>query len=152
MANDLHKNQDLQDLYNLLEQLAQAWARHDASQYGAAFTESARYIAFFGGIYRGREEIVQSHRALWEKPLKGTQMYYEILETRFVSADTAIILTRGEVAKKKPKQLPKVQTYIAVRQQDGRWLFEHFQNTKKGRLMQFLTYSLGPAAIPSLDK
>jgi uncharacterized protein (TIGR02246 family) len=152
MATDLDRNEDKKSLHELMERLAEAWNRHDAEGYGAAFTENARYIAFFGGIYRGRTEIVESHRALWGKPLKGTRMYYEILEIRIISSDAAIVLARGEVAKTKPKQLPKVQTYVAARQANSQWLFDHFQNTKKSRIMQFLTYSLGPAAIPSIDK
>jgi uncharacterized protein (TIGR02246 family) len=152
MTNIQNRNDDTNAIHHLLEHLTQAWNRQDAESYGAAFSQDARYIAFFGGIYRGRNEIIESHRALWEKTLKGTRMYYEVLEIRFVASDTAIVVTRGEVAKKEPKQLPKVQTYVATRQNDGQWLFDHFQNTKKSRFMQFLTYSLGPAATPSMDK
>lgn len=141
-----------QSIRELLDRLADDWNRADVDAYGSLFTEDARYITFFGGIYRGRAEIVASHRVLWAKALKGTRMQGEVIEIRFVAPDVAIVVGRGEVTKKSPKKLPKVQSFVVVRQDDGRWLFAHFHNTKRAWLMRFLTYMLGPEAIPSLDR
>jgi uncharacterized protein (TIGR02246 family) len=135
----------------LLDQLATAWNTADPDAYGDAFTDDARYIAFFGGIYRGRAEIASSHRALWGGALGGTQMFHEVVEVRLLSDDLAIAVTRGDVAKRRPKTLGKVQSYVVVRQA-GRWRIAQFQNTKRSRLFQFLTYRIGRDAIPSLDR
>ncbi|WP_394850822.1 SgcJ/EcaC family oxidoreductase [Pendulispora brunnea] len=143
---------DEQAIHALLERQAKAWNDADADAFGETFTEDSRYIAFFGGIYRGRSEIVASHRLLWKGILKGTRMHTEVLEIRFVNPDVAIVITRGEVAKRPPKRLPKVQSQVAVRDREAQWRFAHFQNTKRLRAMEWLTYRLGVDAIPSLDR
>jgi uncharacterized protein (TIGR02246 family) len=152
MRDSQQQSVDERAISALLERMAQAWEEGDADAYGANFTEDCRYIAFFGGIYRGRSEIVESHRALWKKTLRGTRQYSELLEIRFVAPDMALVVTQGDVAKTPPKTLSKVQSYCVVRQPNGQWLAAQFQNTKKLKLMRFFTYLVGPAAIPSIDR
>ncbi len=148
-TNDM--NRDDRAIRALLDQMADAWRRADPDAYAGAFTEDCRYIAFFGGIYRGRAELAESHRLLWASALRGTELFSEVLEIRFLTPDVAVIVTRGDVAKKRPRKLEKVQSYVAVRR-DERWLFAHFQNTKRDGFIEFMTYRAGPGAIPSLDR
>jgi uncharacterized protein (TIGR02246 family) len=68
---------------------------HDAEAYGALFTDDATYITFVGTCYRGRRDIVESHRALFGKFLKGTQLADEIIVIRFFGSGTAIVVSRG---------------------------------------------------------
>lgn len=142
---------DEKAIRELLDHTTDAWNRNDADAYGAAFTENASYVAFFGGIYRGRHEIIESHRVLFAKVLRGTRMYNEVVEIRLVAPDAAVLVTRGDVAKRAPKRLAKVQSYTVVCI-DGNWQFASFQNTRRSRVMRFLTYRTGSAAIPSIDK
>jgi uncharacterized protein (TIGR02246 family) len=152
MMTNSNQSADLASIRELLAQNAEAWNQHDAEAFGSAFSKDCHYIAFFGGIYRGQNEIIESHRTLWSKSLKGTRLFYEVLDIRFVTPDVAIIVTQGEVAKSSPKKLLKVQSYVAAKQDDGKWRFVHFQNTKTNKLMRFLTYMMGPSVIPSFDK
>lgn len=131
----------------LLAQTAVAWRNGDANAYAALFTEDCTYVAFFGSIYRGRQEIAESHRVLFSGPLKNTQIFAEQIDLRFLSDDVALLLTRGEVAASRPSKLNKIQSYLAI-ERDGKWLFAHFQNTKRLPFMRFLTSLAGSGALP----
>jgi hypothetical protein len=79
-------------------------------------------------------------------------MYLEIVEIRFVAPTVAVAVTRGDVAKRTPSRAAKVQSWVIVREAGGSWRIAQFQNTKRSRFFQFLTYRSSPAAIPSLDR
>jgi len=137
--------QAIRELFTAMED---AWNRGDGDAYAACFTEDASYTAFFGAVYRGRADIAGGHQALFDSVLKGTTMFNEIVEVRFYGTDTAVVLGRGDVGKKRPGKLPKVQTYTLVRDADGQWRIAAFQNTKRNRLMESITFKVTPAAAP----
>lgn len=143
-TDDHHK------ITSVIASLIEAWARHDADAYGEQFTADATYVTFVGTCYSGRQEIAKSHRALFQKFLKGTRLADEVTSIRFFGPDTAIVISRGDTYKDKPpKKLTKVQTYTFVRQEDGRWRIAAFQNTKRKPLMEAMTFKFSPETIPS---
>lgn len=137
----------------VLTSLVDAWRRHDADAYGALFTEDATYTTFVGTYYRGREDIVESHRILFGKYVKGTRLADEILDVRFYGPGTAVITGRGDTYKgDRPKKLTKVQTYTLVREADGQWRVAAFQNTKRKPLMEALSFKSAPGLIPAAQR
>lgn len=128
----------------VLEQLCKSWAEGNAALYAEQFTEDAYYIAFFGGVYRGRKEIFALHELLFKKVLKGTKLYMEILEIRFLNTSTALAITRGDTGKRTPRYNKKIQSYILI-QQEGSWKIVLFQNTKKSRFMEILMLAMTKA-------
>ncbi|MFG1797463.1 SgcJ/EcaC family oxidoreductase [Nocardia sp. NPDC049149] len=151
----MHSNDTArQEIAAVFAQLVEAWDRGDADAYGAVFTEDATYTAWFGALYQGRADIVESHRALFGSFLKGTKMADDVVDIRFYGPDTAVLNSRGDIYKGKPKpgeKLTKVQTYTLVRQ-DGRWLIAAFQNTKRNKLMAGFTFRFAPAARPAAER
>lgn len=134
----------------VLASLIDVWGRHDAEAYGRLFTHDASYITFVGTIYCGRHDIVESHRVLFNKFLKGTQLADEITDIRFFGADTAIVVSRGDTFKgKRPQKLSKVQTYTLVREGDGQWRIAAFHNTKHKRLLEAITFKFAPGTMPT---
>jgi uncharacterized protein (TIGR02246 family) len=134
---------------SVLSDLVDAWARHDADAYGELFTEDATYVTFVGTRYQGRAEIVESHRTLFEKFLKGTRLADEVVDIRFLTSDTAVVTGRGDSYKgAPPKKLTKVQTYTLVRQ-DDRWRIAAFHNTKRKPVMEAISFRAAPALRPS---
>lgn len=132
----------------VLDSLADAWARGDADAYGAHFTEDATYVTFVGTRYQGRDDIAESHRALFAKFLKGTKLAHEVLDVRFPGADTAVLTSRGDTVKgDRPKKLTKVQTYTLVRD-GGRWLVAAFHNTQRKPLMEGISFRFAPETKP----
>ena len=113
-------NDDRTDVMLLVYALEDAWARHDADAYGALFTSDATYTTFLGTRYRGRAEIVESHRALFSRALRGTRIANDILDVRFYGPDTAVLTSSGDTYRGgRPERLGKVQTYTIVRRPDG---------------------------------
>jgi uncharacterized protein (TIGR02246 family) len=142
-------NDDRAAVMLLVYALEDTWARHDADAYGALFTSDATYTTFLGTRYRGRAEIVESHRALFARALRGTRIANDILDVRFYGPDTAVLTSSGDTYKGgRPERLGKVQTYTIVRRPDGAWRIAAFQNTKRRPLLEELSFRLAPAARP----
>ncbi|MFE7742164.1 SgcJ/EcaC family oxidoreductase [Nocardia sp. NPDC057455] len=142
-------NTDRLGILALLADMTDAWGRADADAYGAVFTEDATYTSYLGTHYRGRADIVASHRALFAGVLKGTRLADEVLDIRHCGPDVAVVTSRGDTYKGSPKPAPaKVQTYTVVRR-DGRWRIAAFQNTKRRKLMERITFWFTPAARPT---
>jgi len=117
----------------LLQRLNESWG--DADAYAALFTEDADYVAFDGSHARGRSEIAEVHRPLFEGILKGSRLV-EVgmpVEVRFLAPNVALVHSGGAVLRvrqKKPsRRAISVQTLVAVKY-EGRWLLTAFQNTR----------------------
>ncbi|WP_327307230.1 SgcJ/EcaC family oxidoreductase [Streptomyces sp. NBC_01298] len=149
----------------VLDRLVSAWERHDAEAYGALFTEDATYITYVGTFYRGRRDIVASHRALFAGFLKGTRLADEVLDIRLYGPDVAVVNGRGDTYKgKRPAKLTKIQTYTLVRDAvagagagagagaDGEWRIAAFQNTKRRPLMEAVSHRLAPDLVPAAER
>ncbi|NUS00810.1 MAG: SgcJ/EcaC family oxidoreductase [Kribbellaceae bacterium] len=132
----------------VLERLAAAWERGDGAAYGREFTADASYVTYVGTVYRGRDDLAAGHAALFGKFLKGTRMFSEVVEMRMYGARTAVVVTRGDVGKKRPRRLSKVQTFTLVLEDDGEWRIAAFQNTKHHRLMEAVSFRMLPASAP----
>jgi uncharacterized protein (TIGR02246 family) len=140
---------DVQAVQGVLARVAEAWAAHDGTAYGAEFTEDASYVTFVGTTYRGATEIGDVHAVLWQKFLRGTKLAYEIKDLR-VHGDTAIVVTTGDTYKNRPPAtLKKVQTYTLVRGADGAWRIAAFHNTKRAVLMEKISFRFAPRTIPA---
>lgn len=48
----------------------------------------------------------------------------------------------------KARRLGKVQTYVLVRESDGRWRIAAFQNTKHRRLAEAVSFRFAPGTRP----
>lgn len=143
--NDLQSTAEIQEL---LERLATHWNAGDAAAYGEDFTEDASYVTFVGTVYRGRADLVAGHDALFGKYLKGSRMFSELVEVRTYGERTAVAVTRGDVGKRRPARLSKVQTFTLVREDDGRWRVAAFHNTKRARLLEAISFRLLPRSAP----
>jgi uncharacterized protein (TIGR02246 family) len=148
-----HTTPDAAAVTAVLTGLVSAWERHDADAYGELFTEDATYITYIGTCYRGRRDIVDSHRALFGGFLKGTRLADEILDIRFHGPDVAVVNGRGDTYKgKRPRKLTKIQTYTLVRQPDGAWRIAAFHNTRRKPLMEALSFRFAPALVPAAQR
>ncbi|MFG1705986.1 SgcJ/EcaC family oxidoreductase [Nonomuraea sp. M3C6] len=137
-----------QAINTLFAELEDSWNRGDGEAYGACFTADASYTTFVGTVYRGRADLAAGHQALFDAVLKGTRMYNEIVEIRCYGPDAAVVIGRGDVAKKRPSRLSKVQTYTLVREADGGWRIASFHNTRRKPLMEAISFRFVPASAP----
>ncbi|MGW5513453.1 SgcJ/EcaC family oxidoreductase [Nocardia africana] len=133
----------------LIERSRDAWNRGDGAAYGGCFTADATDVTYLGTVYHGGTEIGSAHQALFDSFLKGTRLTVDIIEIRRYGSDTAVVVTRGESAKGRPKKLGKLATYTVVRESDGRWRIAAVQKTQRKTLMEALTFRMQPAARPA---
>jgi len=153
MTNGTTTTQDIAAVKSVLNELVASWGRHDADAYGELFTENATYTTYVGTFYQGRQDIAESHRALWAKFIKGTQLADEVLDIRFFGPDTAVVNGRGDTYKgKRPQKLSKIQTYTMVREADGKWRIAAFHNTKRKPLLESISYRFAPDTVPAAEK
>jgi len=62
------------DIHRLLDALTTAWNDGNAAAFAGLFTEDAGYVTYFGARMEGRQAIEDSHRALFEGPLKASRL------------------------------------------------------------------------------
>lgn len=65
---------DTTPVLDILDRLAAAWNAGDAAAYAAEFTADATYVAFNGQVMAGRAAIENTHRWLFDGPLRGSRM------------------------------------------------------------------------------
>ncbi|MCX5211029.1 SgcJ/EcaC family oxidoreductase [Kitasatospora sp. NBC_00240] len=144
---------DLAAVRALLEQSCDAWNRGDGAAYGELFTADATDVTYVGTVYTGGREIGRAHQALFDGFLKGSRLTTEIIAIRRHGADTAVVLTRGDVRKgqprKKERKPGKVATYTVVREADGRWRIAAVQKTRRNALLEALSFRFQPATRPA---
>jgi uncharacterized protein (TIGR02246 family) len=144
---------DTAAIKRLLERVDAAWGSGDGAAYGADFTADATHITYVGTLYRGADEIGRAHQALFDSFLKGTRIASVIEEIRFLGADAAVVVTRGNTYKgdKVPSadRLAKIQTYTVVREPGGAWRVAAFQNTLRKPLMEKVSFRMQPNSRPA---
>jgi len=150
MTSTTNRAGDIAALHELFGRMLDAWNRADAGAYGDSFTEDADYVIYTGTHYRGREKIADVHDALWKRFLKGSRLHGLIVDIRFPTPDTAILITRGGVLRRRRSRprANKVQTLVAVRQQ-GTWRFTAFQNTSRKPLFEWVSSRTEPRMAPN---
>jgi uncharacterized protein (TIGR02246 family) len=122
-----------------LDRVAAAWNAGDATAYGEEFTPDATYVVFNGTVLRGRQSIVDTHRWLFDGPLKGSQLGSpstgdDGTSIRFLRPDVAHVITVGAVrpagAAAVTADRDSVPSYVLV-EDDGRWRIAAFHNTRR---------------------
>ena len=133
--------------------LAASWAEHDAEAYGEQFTKEATYTTFAGTHYTGRQDIIDSHRALYNGPLEGTRLADSFLGFDLVRDDVAVVSTRGDTYEgEEPDDLSKVQTYTLAHEDDGQWRVTSFHNTKRNAVMERVQFLMEPESKPAAEQ
>ena len=124
---------EVEAIRDLIRTQYEAWARGDADAFGATFCPDADYIAFDGTHWKGREQIIESHRELFNGFLKGTKLVGETPAVRLLTPDVALVHGKGAAIDSKQNNVPRsklsVNTSVAVKNND-QWLFAAFQNTR----------------------
>ncbi|WP_277212395.1 SgcJ/EcaC family oxidoreductase [Isoptericola croceus] len=140
---------------DVVDGLEASWAAHDASAYGSAFTPDATYTTFAGTHYAGRQDIIDSHAALFDDVLNGTRLDNSYLALRFLTSDVAVLTVRGDTYEgDTPGTSTKVQTYTLVRADGGDqgWSVAAFQNTQRKPIMERIQFLWMPGTVPAAER
>ncbi|WP_114853943.1 SgcJ/EcaC family oxidoreductase [Brachybacterium sp. YJGR34] len=139
------------EVCGVVDGLVDAWAAHDAAAYGSAFTAGATYTTFAGTHYVGRQDIVDSHAALFDGVLGETRLHHSYLAMEFVTSDVVVLTVRGDTYEgEQPGTPTKIQTYTLVHE-DGRWSVAAFQNTQRQPVMERVQFLWMPETVPAAE-
>jgi uncharacterized protein (TIGR02246 family) len=121
-----------------MSRLSAAWNAGDATAYAAEFTPDATYVVFDGTVLRGRGEIEDSHRWLFDGPLRGSTMDFandgEGPQVRVVAPGVAHVLAasggvRPQGVETVTADRKSVVSLVLV-EDGGTWRVTAFQNTR----------------------
>src|SRR5580692_10661667 len=87
---------DRQAIRDVLASLYKAWAAGDAEAFVAGYTEDATVVQ--PGVYKkDREEIRATMAAAFAGPLSGSRATDRPVAIRFLSGDTAVVISEGGI-------------------------------------------------------
>ena len=119
-----------------MRSLEEAWARGDADAYGALHSTAATYVAFDGTVMTGSVEIADGHRALFAGIMKGSRLLTVERSARHLGADLVVVVQRAGIVMSwqrgriRPSRKRLSTNTTLLRQIDGVWVVEAFQNTR----------------------
>jgi uncharacterized protein (TIGR02246 family) len=117
---------DEEAVRGLVDQIADAWERGDATAYASYHTPDADLVDFRGTHVKGRSEIAGLLQPLFDGPLRDTRVEAEIVDVRFLSPEVALMHSIGQIV---PTGGSSVQTFVVTKGPDS-WLIAAFQNTR----------------------
>ncbi len=118
----------------LTQQVVAAWQNQDADTFANVFVEDGTMI--LAGVYCEGRDAVRSHMAAaFEGPYKDTQVTGTPVGIRFLGEDVAVLLSEGGVIGAGETEVSEESairaSWLATRQDDGRWLLAAYQNTPR---------------------
>lgn len=121
---------------HVLGALEVAWAAGDADAYGALHSHTASYVAFDGTVLSGPAGVAGGHRALFAGIMKNSRLIAVERTIRFVGTDSAVVIQRAGIImswqrKRTVPSRKRLSTNTTLlREVEGRWMVEAFQNTR----------------------
>ena len=122
---------DRQAVLDVLARVYQAWEAGDAEAFVADYTEDASVIQ--SGVYeKDREEIRTNMAAAFAGPLKGSRVAARPVDVRFLTGDTAIVISEGGIIFPGQDAVAKeglVRATWALVRRDGGWRIASYHNS-----------------------
>ena len=115
----------------ILDQLGNAWNAADGQAFGAPFATDADFVAIRGDHHHGRDAIAHGHQAIFDSIYRGSQLVYDLLQTRALTDDVVLVLAQGNLNAPSGPMVGESQstaTLVIVRKGDD-WQIASFHNT-----------------------
>ena len=106
--------------------MSDAWALMDAAQFAACYADDATVIGP-GICLRGKDDISGSMAAAFAGPLKRSRRPHSAQSVRFLSGDTAVVVTESATIFPGEAEAPPDRQHLVtwvLTSHDGRWLVE----------------------------
>ena len=118
----------------VVEAIGKAWADNNPDGFADAYTEDATMILSGDRFFRGREVIRKMVRQQFASAHKGTTLLQTVVDLRFLSQDTAVIVTEGGVlvpGETAPSAEREIRaTWVLAKQPDQKWSIAAYQNSR----------------------
>lgn len=113
---------------DVLDRLYSAWADNDADSFASLYTDDAT-VVMPGVHHSGRDAVRAYLAAAFAGPLAGSRAVDEPQSIRFLSIDTAVVVSAGGIVRAGESEpaVPVRATWVLCRQ-DGNWLVAAYHN------------------------
>jgi len=123
-------------LRKLVSAYSDSWNRHDMEAFATVFTDDVDYVNLAGVHWKGVQENVRQHAALFQNRLKNVVQTPTSVQVRFVTADVALVHTTWDATgwtrpNGQPVPVLKEITTMVMVKRNGKWLITAFQNTER---------------------
>jgi len=116
----------------VVEAIGKAWADNNPDGFADAYAEDASLILSGDRYFRGREVIRKMTRHQFATAHKGTTLLQNIVDLRFLSPDTAVVITEGGVlvpGETVPAAEREIRaTWVLNKKPDQKWYIAAYQN------------------------
>lgn len=121
---------------NVVAAYSDSWNRRDVQAFASVFTDDVDYVNIAGVHWKGVQENVQQHAALFQNRLKNTIQTPTSVQVRFVTPEVALVHTTWDATgwtrpNGEPVPVLKEITTMVMLRNKGKWLITGFQNTER---------------------
>jgi uncharacterized protein (TIGR02246 family) len=88
---------DQEAVVAVIDQVVDAWNRHDAKAFAGVFAEDADFTNWRGEGASGRSKIEELHAPMFATIFKNSHQSYTAIKTRFIRPDVAAVDVRWEM-------------------------------------------------------
>jgi uncharacterized protein (TIGR02246 family) len=110
-----------------------AWNRHDMSAFAALFHDDAEWVHWRGGLWSGKREIFEGHKAAHEAYYRTSQAKVRGIEAlHFLSPTVAYVRVRSDMTgdARYPGETFRYRRTMLLSKRDGVWLIIKGHNTR----------------------
>jgi len=110
-----------------------AWNRHDMEDFAALFHDDAEWVHWRGGLWSGRPEIYEGHKAIHEAYYRNTTATVRGIEAlHFLAPTIAYVRVRSDMAGdlRSPGETFRYRRTMLISKRDGKWLIIKGHNTR----------------------
>jgi uncharacterized protein (TIGR02246 family) len=116
---------------NVVDGVLTAWHNYDADAFASLHADDATLVTVEGVYCKGREQIRRTMNMLYSGVFKGSKVFNEVEDVRFISDDVAVAICWNAILLGGLTELPPEEKRRATwvfSKQDGRWQVEAFEN------------------------
>lgn len=117
----------------VVDGIAASWAANDPHGFADAYTEDASMILSGDRYFSGREVIRKVVVGQFQSAHRGTTLLQNIVDMRFLSPDTAVVITEGGVlaaGETEPSADRAIRATWVITQENDAWKIAAYQNTR----------------------
>ncbi len=117
----------------VVDGIATSWAANDPHGFADAYTEDASMILSGDRYFSGREVIRKVIVGQFQTAHSGTTLLQNIVDMRFLSPETAVVITEGGVLvadETEPSADRAMRATWVITKEDDAWKIAAYQNTR----------------------